>query len=132
MEEYIRYVESLSKTDWQPLIALHSELKAHKGAFGSWDARGGYFQQGELMKKSLAVVQSLKLVFVFDWSKWEAGKKVFNDASFDLSTLALHELCLTFTYMIRAERFNEGFLHDTFSRGTFLRIITAICQKINA
>ncbi|MBK8055438.1 MAG: hypothetical protein IPK35_19750 [Saprospiraceae bacterium] len=67
---------------------------------------------------------------VFDWAAWEDGKNILLNPDFEYNTLDLISLCKLLTVIIRADRFNEGYLVSCFEKGIVLKIITALESKV--
>ena len=58
--------------------------------------------------------------------EWPEGKAMLQNKSQDFDNLDLATLCKLITTIIRADRFNDGYLISRFENGTILKIIKAI------
>ena len=72
------------------------------------------------------MVYDLDIVFSFDWSEWEEGRRVLEDPDADFSGYDMLSLRKFITVMVRADRFCEGYLESCFSNGVVLKILEAM------
>lgn len=89
-----------------------------------------YWQRSEIVEKTVNVISSLQLTPVFDWGAWSEGKDILFNNDFDYNTLDTITLCKLLTTLIRADRFNEGFLISCFQNGIVLKIIIALENNV--
>lgn len=75
------------------------------------------------------LVYDLNIIILFDWTNWKEGSLILKDVNFDYSSLDSLTLVKLITTIVRAERFNEGFLPKCFSNGTILKILNALKAK---
>ncbi|RMH64436.1 MAG: hypothetical protein D6677_04715 [Calditrichaeota bacterium] len=61
---------------------------------------------------------------------WKEGTKIVSDASFDFDTLDLITKCKLITYIVRQDRFNEGFLVSQFESGLMLKILKSLEKEV--
>ncbi len=62
--------------------------------------------------------------------KWEEGSKILNNSPMSFHQYDLTTLCKLLTMIIRADRFNDGFLIMNFNDGTIFKIVAAIQGKV--
>ncbi len=138
IEKFSSYINQLSLKDWERLFTLKEEIKATKtfGTLcGNEKVDSGvftfpYWQRSEIVEKTVSVISSLQLTPVFDWGAWEEGKDILFNSDFDYNTLDTITLCKLLTTLIRADRFNEGYLMSCFEKGIVLKIITALENNV--
>ena len=138
IENFASYINQLSLKDWERVFTLKEEIKATKtfGTLcGNEKVDSGvftlpYWQRSEIVEKTVNVISSLQLTPVFDWGAWEEGKDILFNGDFDYNTLDTITLCKLLTTLIRADRFNEGYLVSCFEKGIVLKIITALENNV--
>jgi len=138
IEKFSSYINLLSLKDWERLFTLKQEIKATKkfGTLcGNEKVDSGvftlpYWQRSEIVEKTVNVISSLQLTPVFDWGAWSEGKDILFNGNFDYNTLDTITLCKLLTTLIRADRFNEGFLISCFQNGIVLKIIIALENNV--
>ena len=132
------YLGHLSINDCERLFALKEEILC-TNKFGTFcdseQLDNGvitfpYWQRSEIVEKTFNVVSSLQLTPVFDWSAWPEGKDILFNGDFDYNTLDTITLCKLMTVIIRADRFNEGYLLSCFEKGIILKIIIALEKNV--
>lgn len=76
-------------------------------------------------------MEKLDLMPVFDWSAWEEGNLILQEAVPDFSKLEIITLCMLFSIIVRKERFCEGYLVTCFTDNTIPKIIKAIQNHVD-
>jgi ADP-ribosylglycohydrolase len=89
-----------------------------------------YWNSSEIVDKTFDVIDELNLNPIFDWTSWKEGKSILNDNHFNYSELDSITLCKLFTTIIRADRFNDGFMISCFENGIFSKIIKGLQKNI--
>ena len=74
----------------------------------------------DITQSFVKTAYELKLVLNFDWGEWPEGKAMLQNKSQDFDNLDLATLCKLITTIIRADRFNDGYLISRFENGTIL------------
>lgn len=138
LENFPKHLTSLSQSDWQKLFALLPIIESTE-KFG--EIKGGerqddntltfpYWNSIEIVDKTLKVINELNLTPIFDWTTWKDGNTILDDKSFDYSVLDTTTLCKLLTKIIRADRFNDGFLILCFDRGVIAKIINGLKSNV--
>jgi len=134
-----KHIQNLKRNDWDRLFALLPEIDGIKKL---GEIKGGdkledgsftfpYWNSSEIVKKVAKIIHELNLITVFDWTSWDEGKSILKNQDFDYSTIDTITLCKLLTTIVRADRFNDGFLISNFENGIVPKIIKAIKHNIN-
>lgn len=134
IEQLPEHLKTISKSDWQQLFDILTEINQTK-SFG--EIIGGkklsngsimmpFWVPAEIVERFLKLVYKLGIVPVFDWMNWKEGKKILCDKNKDYTLLNTITLCKLLTTIIRADRFNDGFLISCFEDGTISKIIKGL------
>ncbi len=132
------HLKTITRSDWQKLFSLIPQMEQSQ-RFG--ELKGGerigenmttmpYWESNEVVRNFSSVAYELGLVVSFDWPQWEDGKKILADPWQDYNELDTITLCKLITAILRADRFNDGYLVSCFNDGTILKIVLALKQKI--
>ena len=137
LEELPNHLSKLKPEDWNKLFNLIPEMEATK-KFGELiiDQKGKdgvfqfpYYVNDEVVDRFIDIAYKLGIVPDFDWMDWKEGKKFLNNPKHDFTKLDAITLCKLLTVIIRADRFNEGFLVQNFQNGVIPNIINALHLK---
>lgn len=113
-------LQGYTLADWQPLFRLIPLIE-------KLDLVG----EDNLISQFLKTVYSNPdIILVFDWVKWEEGKAVLNNEHPDFSQYDLITLCMFITAIVRADRFNEGYLNYCFRNGIMLNLLKALESRV--
>jgi hypothetical protein len=82
-----------------------------------------YWEESSLVPTVQNVILDLKLTPVFDWIGWDYGKEIVMQKDHEIPELDNLTLCKLLTVILRADRFNDGFLLLNFENGTMLKIL---------
>ena len=138
IKDFEEHLKKISATDWDKLFDLLPEMQQTE-QFGEMKGmekeEAGFmslpfYVHPYIVNQFLQVVEELELLAVFDWIKWKEGKAIMGNNKTDFNVLDTVTLCKLFTVIIRADRFNEGFLIGNFADGTIQKIIFALQQHI--
>lgn len=137
MEEFRNHIDALRPNDWNRLFALLPEIEDTTifGEVKESEIREDrsfsfpYWISHDVVDKVVNTISELNLMPVFDWNNWKEGRSILNNPSFDYKTLDTITLCKLFTVIIRANRFNDGYLVSCFKNGIVPKIIKAIRQN---
>ena len=113
------HLASLPATTIQHLVALFEKTASGGTPDQDFTDREGF----------LALHQALYdngIIFVFNWSSWQAGKDRLQNPNYDLRTATLTELSMFLTALVRANRFSEGTLDHFFENGVLQKIFSAL------
>ena len=135
----------------QPLDDIHFELAKHiqyirelvtqiEGASGfgrlfqpDYNRDGvlnfSYWDQSEIVLSFVNLAHRIPLMVQYDWVSWVEGISILQSEYFEMHTLDLLQKCKLITMMIRADRFNEGFLIHQFENGNVLRLLRALVDE---
>jgi len=136
-KEFNSHLQSLTRDDWNRLFSLLPKIEVET-RFG--EIKGGhettsdaiqmpYWSNSAIVNDFLDVYHNLDLCIVFDWTQWDEGFNILKEENFDFSKLDTLTLCKLLTTIIRADRFNDGFLVVRFADGTVPKIVHAIAQN---
>ena len=121
-------------TEWQRLFDLIPLIEDTK-TFGEFAGREKiseevytfpYVVPAAVIDDFFRIVHELDIVPVFDWTNWTEGRGLLNDQNADYSKLDIITLCKLITVIVRADRFNEGFMVSCFKSGIVLKILKAL------
>ena len=140
IEDFQKHLETLKTKDWKRLFDLLPQIEKTE-KFG--EIKGGeklengsmadfYWSWSEIVDKAFNVITELNLNPIFDWSSWKEGKSFLNDNHFDYSELDTITLCKLLTTIIRADRFNNGFMISCFESGIITKIIKGLQKNVNS
>lgn len=130
-------------------MTTETDFKAHLHTIGSdeWDKFFGLIPEIEktngfsftpeidtlkgptplkVVQDFLYLFHELDLKVVFGWASWTEGHNILNQQTFNFEMLDTYTLYKLLTTIVRADRFNEGFLISRFEDGTVLKILKAI------
>ena len=112
-----------------PLFDIIPEIENTKDFL--FHQEGSYYPcWNPILDKFHNLVYELRIIIRFDWTTWEDAPKILKYLDFDYDSVDKLTLIKLITTMVRAERFNEGFLPECFSNGTALKILKALQRKI--
>ncbi|MDP3682724.1 MAG: DUF6508 domain-containing protein [Ignavibacteria bacterium] len=138
MSDFSIHLKSLTKNDWQKLFSLQHEIEnAEKfgklRGFEKLPDGSNHFPLWtweEITSRFFRIVHELGIIPVFDWTSWVEGKLIIENKNQDYTILDVETLCKLLTMIIRADRFNDGFLIVNLVNGTIIKIIKALQTKI--
>lgn len=140
IEDFQNYIEILKIKDWKRLFDLLPQIEKTQ-KYG--EIKGGkklkngsitdfYWSWSEIVEEAFDVITELNLNPIFDWSSWKEGKSYLDDNGFDYSKLDTITLCKLLTTIIRADRFNDGYMISCFQSGTITKIIKGLQKNVNS
>lgn len=127
--EFPAHLNALPPEAWQRLFALLPRIQQHEGPFKFISQPSGYYDSVQVVDDFFELVHDLGLVVSFDWLRWEEGRAILLDDEADFSRYDIETLCRFITTIVRAERFNEGFLVRCFENGQIVKILLALQGK---
>jgi hypothetical protein len=138
LEKFPDHLQTLQLKDWESLFILLPEIEM-TSSFG--ELKGGeslndrsismpFWSSSEIVDKTFTAIRNLNLCPVFDWLNWQEGNAILNNQAFDYDQLDTILLCKLFTVIIRADRFNEGYLIACFENGIITKIIRSLKENI--
>jgi len=124
--------------DWQLLFNLLPEIKQTKRfgrLMGSKKMPDGnlslpFWLEDEIVSKFFNTAYFLGIVIVFDWASWKEGIEILNDPDSDFRDYDVETLCKLLTFVVRCDKFCEGYLINCFETGKMTRIIEALQDKV--
>lgn len=122
LETLPQHLETLTRKDWDKLFDLIPKIE-RKHVFEEFS---------DIILETVGVIHDLKINPIFDWMGWKEGEVIINDTRFDYHSLDTTTLCKLLTSILRADRFTEGFLVNSFSNGTMLKICKALRHNIHS
>ena len=131
-------LKKISNSNWAKLFRLIAEIE-RTTSFGEMEGgdknRDGsmtmpYVNPTKVVDDFLKISYEIGIIPVFDWTSWSEGRELINDRKTDYSKLNTVTLCKLLTVIIRADRFNEGFLVSCFENGIILKILKGLKQNV--
>ena len=132
LETFSQQLQTIKKEDWDKLFSLLPEIKK-TNKFGECNPEKSLLSPwtwDKIVSDFVHVFYDINLCVVFDWGKWEKGKTILKQNDFDFSSLDSVTLCKLLTTIVRADRFNDGFLISEFERGTITKILETLKQNV--
>jgi len=140
IENFQKHLETLKTKDWDRLFALTPKIESTK-KFG--EVRGGkkqkggsiiapYWHSAEIVDAFVTTFYDLNIWVIFDWGSWDEGKTILKRKDADYSTLDTITLCKLLTTIVRADRFNDGFMISCFESGIITKIIKGLQKNVNS
>lgn len=137
----IRQIDKISLQTWKELFLFIRRIKSTKSfskIVGCKEQADGTINMpfrvhGKIITDFINCFSGAGLMVSFDWSKWERGRQVYvNHPPSDLSSFDLPDLCNLITMLIRADRFMDGVLSQSFENGFILAVLIEIEKRINS
>lgn len=136
-KEFALHLKNLSASDWHRLFDLLPRMHQHEGPLGRVIT---HLPDGQLILPFWVgvdivddfqrMVYDLGLVVSFNWPDWEEGITALLDVETDFSGHDPETLCRFITTIVRADRFNDGFLVQCFENGQIAKILLALRDKV--
>ncbi len=135
---YIFKINSFSKKDWEPLLALIPEIE-NTNQFS--EVKGGacnnngvltvpYNVPSAVVNRFSEIVYDLPIIIDFNWSAWTEGREMLKDRDFDFDSIDIPDKCKLITIIIRSDRFCDGALISAFNEGIILEILKSIKREL--
>lgn len=128
--EFPAHLNALPTAAWQRLVELLSRIEQHEGPFKFVSSTSDHYDSVEVVDDFFKLVHDLGLVVSFNWPDWEARRNALLDTETDFTRYDTETLCRFITTIVRAERFNEGFLVRCFENGQIQKILLALRDKV--
>ena len=130
--------EVFQQKDWQLLFDLLPEIRQAKKfgkLVGSKQMPDGnlslpFWLEDEIVSRFFNATYFLGIVSGFDWARWEEGIEILNNPEADFYNYDLETLCKLLTFIVRCDKFCEGYLINCFDTGKMTRIIEAMQAKV--
>jgi hypothetical protein len=137
-KEFPIFLKEITPEQWQQLFELIPSIKNTKNyghLEGMKEVEKGvftfpYYVLSDIVMKFEKTVYQTGLIISFDWPQWKKGFRILACQSTDFQKLSLITLCKLITMIVRADRFNDGFVYVHFKNGTILKILEAMKGKI--
>lgn len=127
-ENYIQILQSYSKDDWKPLLDLIPEIE-QTAEFGEdvYPENGFPFTKyAKVVEDFHRIVYRMPVVINFNWLDWKEGQDMIGELDNHLDKLDLPTICKLLTFIVRADRFGEGFMRICFEKGWVLTLLKRI------
>jgi hypothetical protein len=139
-EPHSSRAEVFQQKDWQLLFDLLPEIRRAKkfgklvGAKQMADGNLSipFWLEDEIVSRFYNAAYMLGIVLEFDWARWEDGIEILNSPGTDFYNLDLETLCKLLTFIVRCDKFCEGYLINCFETGQMAQIIEAVQAKVYA
>lgn len=131
--EITKKIDALTSADWQELQKLHKRVGDFNGDFSTMG--GGqeiaentiempYVVEDPLLADVRMFFYDRDLVVPFNWSEWEAGKRLLDGESEDkFADVSAADVVKLFTASIRNDRFSEGAFANLFKSGDAAKLL---------
>lgn len=137
-ENHQEIINRYTKKDWKPLFNMIPRIEKTtsfgKEIGGGLDDDGIYhipnWSSSKIIYEFLDVAYDIPIIIDFDWSRWDEGRKIAQDESFDYDTIDIPTKCKLITAFVRNDRFCQGALSGAFQRGTILKILKSIERQV--
>jgi len=136
--EFQAYLSTIRKEDWQQLFALLEVIEKAKdfGKLHGMKAGDGgqlyapYWESSEVVRRFFNIVYEMHIVFSFNWMDWEQGKGILRNNAQNYELLDSLALCKLITTIVRADRFNDGYLNLCFEEGIVEKILVSLKRNV--
>lgn len=128
--EFSAHLNALPPEAWARLSALLLRIQRHEGSFKFIAQPSGHYDSVRVVDDFFELVHELGLVAGFNWPEWEEGRAALLDAGTDFTRYDVETLCRFITTIVRADRFNDGFLVRCFENGQIAKILLALQGKV--
>jgi len=91
-----------------------------------------FWLENEIVSKFFNTAYLLGIVSAFDWAAWQEGIDILNDPEADFNRYNLETLCKLLTFVVRCDKFCEGYLINCFETGKMALMIEAMQAKVYA
>ena len=130
---------TLHQKNWQLLFDLLPEIRQTKKfgrVVGSKRMPDGnmslpFWLEAEVVSKFFNTAYFLGIVSTFEWATWKEGIDILNDPDTDFNDYGVDTLCKLLTFVLRCDKFCEGYLVNSFESGAMTAIIEAIQAKVD-
>jgi hypothetical protein len=137
LDQFPAYLETLTPADWKPLIDLIPEIEGTM--VFSEVPEIEEFEPGipilpmynivaDVVIKFQQEALNLNIIINFDWSAWVEGQKLAYGPPDRIDQIDLLTACKLITVFVRADRFSDGVLANSFESGLMLRVLKRIRQ----
>ncbi|MBP6533349.1 MAG: hypothetical protein KA285_08690 [Bacteroidia bacterium] len=134
IDNTLNQLNSIPKDNWNKLFDLIPRIEVSDDfgmMTGGNEIAPGTFEMPswdgtDITLDFVKIAYELKLVIDFDWMAWAEGKTMLDNKNQDFDCLDLLSLCKLLTRIIRADKFNDGYLVGNFENGNILKILRAI------
>ena len=131
-------IEILPQKDWQLLFKLLPEIRQKKmfgKLVGSKRMPDGnmslpFWLEDEIVSRFFNAAYFLGIVSVFEWSSWDEGIAILNNPDANFNDYDLNTLCKLLTFIVRCDKFCEGYMINCFDTGKIAGIIEAMQAKV--
>jgi G:T/U-mismatch repair DNA glycosylase len=136
--EFKKQIEAIPSSDWTRLFELITEIENSK-IFGTLSAgeevankvfQLPYWDWSDITRRFIQVAYEIKIVLDFDWGNWSEGISMIENGKREFDKLDTLTLCKLMTMILRADRFNDGFLVSNLENGTILKILKALKSSL--
>ncbi len=135
---HIEAINSYGLQDWKPLLDLIPRIE-NQASFG--ELSGDVVLEDEsiilpsyieasIVNDFMEVVYDIPIIIDFNWARWDEGRKIASDETFDFDTIDIPTKCKLITAFVRNDRFCDGALAGAFQRGTILKILKSIQRQL--
>ena len=140
ISEFPQHLKTLTETEWNELFNLLPEIQKTKsfGEIKISKRKPGEIQQfpfythEEITIRLVNTLYKLNLLPVFDWMDWDEGTEILRNESTDYNRFDKITLCKLLTTIIRADRFNDGYLVFSLRDGTVGKILQSLELKVRS
>ncbi|MBK9152572.1 MAG: hypothetical protein IPM26_17025 [Saprospiraceae bacterium] len=88
-----------------------------------------YWEESEPVRLFRKLACDIPLLIEYDWASWQDGRQILQNHPEIPENMGIIPLCKLITMIIRADRFNEGFMIQQFENGNILRVLRALVDE---
>jgi hypothetical protein len=127
--DFLQHILEIDSDKWEIFFQFIPEFEKLKNEINpnseQYDSR-----YSELASRFFRQFNALDLYVVFNWMSWTEGNEMLNQKEFDFDSLDIFTLFKLLSLIVRADRFNEGYLDYNIENGNVYRIIQSIKTKL--
>jgi hypothetical protein len=90
-----------------------------------------YWEETEPVSLFRKLACGIPLLIEYDWASWQDGRQILQNHTEIPENMGIIQLCKLITMIIRADRFNEGFMIQQFENGNVLRVLRALVDELD-
>lgn len=109
------YLNQIADEEWENLIESYRDLK--REGLG-----------GEAFPIFHAMLYDLKIIFSFNWIRWNERERLLIGSEADFEKLNLLEISMLLTFIFRSDRFNDVSIINAFNKGILDKIFKRLDQ----
>jgi hypothetical protein len=138
LSHFDEHLKSLKSEDWSKLFNLFDQMHMDRNFWEIIEPEKlpdgthtfPYYRETAVVDRFVHTCYELNIIPKFDWTVWTEGSDILNNTQQNYRDLDTVTLCKLITLVIRADRFNEGYLISCFEKGIFQKMVAALKDNI--